>query len=94
MYFQGFLLTLDVVRSMDGLMIGSIAGMYFLVGVLVSMFLEHSYRDSLVPGSEAKYLTDSLRVQFILFWPYFSVKLILKIIEYYGSDDNTPNLGH
>ena len=88
------MLTLDVVRSMDGLMIGSIAGMYFLVGVLVSMFLEHSYRDSLVPGSESKYLTDSLRVQFILFWPYFLVKLILKIIEYYGSDDNTPNLGH
>lgn len=70
--------------------------MYVLVGILVSMFLESSYKDSLVPGSEDKYLTDSLRLQFILFWPYFLVRLIGKIIEYYGSEDNDnkPGFGY
>lgn len=79
------------------MLLGSIACMYFLVGILVSMFLEHSYRDSLVPGSEAKYLTDGLRIQFIVLWPYFLIKLILKIVEYYGTnndDNNKPGFGY
>ena len=78
---------------MSNITVVSIGCFYFLIGILVSLFLEHSYKDSLVPGSEDKYLNDVLRAQFIAFWPYFVIRLIIKIIEYYGSEDNNDKPG-
>lgn len=70
---------------------------YVLAGILFSMFLEHSYKDCLLPGSEDKYLTDGLRAQFIVLWPVLLVRLIQKIIEYDGKDNNEgdkPGFGY
>lgn len=74
----------------------TVACLYFLTGILVAMFLEHSYGNRLIDGSEDKYLTNGIRVELILLWPLFIWKLIQKLIEYYGSDndDNEPGFSY
>lgn len=78
------------------MVVGTIACLYILTGILVAMFLEHSYNSRLIDGSEDKYLTNGIRAELILLWPLFIWKLIQKLIEYYGSDndDNEPGFGY